>query len=581
MSDRSPTSLWSLLVRYVRPQWPKAALLAVLLLLGIGLELVNPQILRRFIDATRTSGTAQTLSTLAILFIGVALINQVFTVAVKYLSEDVGLTATNLLRADLTLHCLQLDMTFHTRYTPGELIERIDGDTSALANFFSQFVIQLGGSVLLLIGLIVVVSRELWQVGVLLGGFIVLTFLVVFFMQRVTQEAIVAERQATAEIYGFVEERLVGLRDIRSSGAQGYVIRRFVQLARTFYHSYIKGQFLFGLTLDMVSTLFFLVKIASLALGAYLLFRQQITIGTVVLLYSYSEMLERPMTQIMEQVGDFQKASASITRIQALYNLRSAIQEHAADRLPDGALAVEFQQVTFNYHADEPIIKNVSFELAPGTVLGILGRTGSGKTTISRLLFRLYEPDSGRIRLGGKDLHSVALADLRQRISLVTQDVQLFHATVRDNLTFFDHSFSDQQILQVFHELGLWDWYQTLPQGLDTHLASGNDLSAGEAQLLALTRAFLKNPGLVILDEASSRLDPVTEQRIERALRRLLEHRTAIIIAHRLATIEQVDEIMILHDGMIQEYGRREHLQHDPGSRFSEITRTSLEKTPV
>jgi ATP-binding cassette, subfamily B, bacterial len=212
-------------------------------------------------------------------------------------------------------------------------------------------------------------------------------------------------------------------------------------------------------------------------------------------------------------------------------------------------------------------------------VLGLLGRTGSGKTTLARLVFRLYDPVEGCVLLDHADIRQAHLGELRKRVALVTQDVQLFEATVRDNLTFFDHSISDERIRAVIAELGLEDWYSELPAGLDTRLEQGShSLSAGEAQLLALTRVFLRNPGLVILDEASSRLDPATEQRLERAIDRLLKGRTAIIIAHRLGTVHRADQVMILEDGQMCEYGERLDLASDPASRFYQLLQTGLEE---
>jgi ATP-binding cassette, subfamily B, bacterial len=228
------------------------------------------------------------------------------------------------------------------------------------------------------------------------------------------------------------------------------------------------------------------------------------------------------------------------------------------------------------------VLDRVSFQIRPGQVLGILGRTGSGKTTITRLLLRLYDVQAGRIRIGGIDIRDTRRADLRRRIGMVTQDVQIFHASVRDNLAFFDPTISDERILAALDDMGLTEWYRSLPRGLDTLLATGEfGLSAGEAQLLAFTRVFLKDPGLVILDEASSRLDPVTQSRIEQAVDKLLANRSGIVIAHRLATVERADEILILEQGQIREYGQRAALLNDPDSRFSELLRVGIDEVLV
>jgi ATP-binding cassette subfamily B protein len=230
----------------------------------------------------------------------------------------------------------------------------------------------------------------------------------------------------------------------------------------------------------------------------------------------------------------------------------------------------------------EIVLHDLTFELRAGAVLGLLGRTGSGKTTLTRLIFRLYDPDQGGVYLGRDgarltDVRKVPLAHLRKRVGMVTQNIQLYQATVRDNLTFFDRTIADERILGVLKDLGLYEWYESLPSGLDTELESdGGGLSAGEAQLLAFTRIFLQDPGLVILDEASSRLDPATEHLIERAVDALLRDRTAIVIAHRLGTVQRADDILILEEGHVRECGDREALAMDPTSRFYSLLQTGM-----
>jgi len=348
-------------------------------------------------------------------------------------------------------------------------------------------------------------------------------------------------------------------------------------------------------------------------LGAFLYQRGISTIGTVYIISYYSGMLMMPIQRITRQLEDLQRAAAGIKRIQDLFVIERQIRENPLTdkRLADGALAVHFDHVSFGYDdalpgetspsAPEPgegiqeeaprpiVLHDLSFHLKPGEVLGLLGRTGSGKTTLTRLLFRLYDPDSGEVRLGVPDrenglldVREVTLADLRQRIGMVTQNIQLFHATVRDNLTFFNRGIPDEKVRHAIDELGLGEWLSQLPKGLDTELESGGGgLSAGEAQMLAFTRIFLQDPGLVILDEASSRLDPATEHLIERAVDRLTQNRTAIVIAHRLGTVERADDIMILEDGHIREYGEREALARDPSSRFYSLLQTGMEEVLV
>jgi ATP-binding cassette subfamily B protein len=240
---------------------------------------------------------------------------------------------------------------------------------------------------------------------------------------------------------------------------------------------------------------------------------------------------------------------------------------------------VSFDGVHFAYAENEPVLQEVSFTIEPGRVLGLLGRTGSGKTTIARLLLRLYDAEQGEIALSGIAPQRATLREVRQRVGMVTQNVELFRASVRDNLTLFSPSISDAQLYRVLDDLGLSEWLASLPDGLDTELAAGGaDLSAGQAQLLAFARVFMGDPGLVILDEASSRLDPATERLIERSVDKLLEGRTAIVIAHRLATVQRADEILILDQGHVIEHGPRAALAGDPGSHFARLLRTGLEE---
>lgn len=329
---------------------------------------------------------------------------------------------------------------------------------------------------------------------------------------------------------------------------------------------------------NTLGVLFALATALALGLGGWLALRGSITIGAVALIYAYTTTLFGPLSRISQEVENLQGAEAGILRVDELLRARSALQD-GTEGLPAGVPAVEFSGVTFGYDPAHPVLHDLSFRLAAGRTLGLLGRTGSGKTTVTRLLLRLYDPQSGTIRLGDQDLRVVRQVDLRRRVGIVTQDIQLFGATLRDNLTFFDPDIPDGQILAVLDELGLGAWRRALPAGLATVLLpGGGGLSAGEAQLLTFARVFLADPGLVILDEASSRLDPVTERRIARAVDRLLVGRTAIIIAHRLATVQRVDEIVILDDGRIREHGARAALAADPTSTFARLLRAGLEK---
>ena len=476
-------------------------------------------------------------------------------------------------------------MSFHKAHTPGELVERIDGDVSTLARFFSELAIRLLSNGLLAAGILAVVSFEDWRAGVVSAGYIAGTALALRGVQRSSTAAWRASRQVESELYGYLGERLGAMEEIRGNGAEPYVLAGLHGLNRRILRAWRRAKMVQGLSQALEAAVYLAALVAILAIGGTQYLRGGMTIGTIYLLVAYAARLRMPLIQIRQQVDNLQQAGASIARVSALFDEQPGVVEAPQASLPPGALGVSFDGVTFRYDdgpagdGQQAAVQAVSFDLAPGSVLGLLGRTGSGKTTLTRLLFRLYDPEEGAIRLGGADLRDVGLSELRGRVGLVTQDVQLFQGTVRDNVRLFNSRVSDREIVEAFRELGLWEWYRALPRGLDTPLQSGgHNLSAGEAQLLAFARVTLKDPGLIVLDEASSRLDPVTERLLEGAIDRLLRGRTAIVIAHRLATVERADEIMVLEGGQVIEHGPRAALARDPASRFRSLLRAGLQE---
>ncbi len=567
----------ALLSQYLKPQWTRVTLLVIFMFVWTGIDVLNPQIIRYFIDTAEAGGTTRSLVIAGCAFFAIGFLGQVLMLVNTYLGQDIGWRATNWMRGDLAHHCLQLDMSFHHEHTPGEMVERVDGDTAALSNFFSQFIVQVAGSLLRLGGILIVLTFEDWRIGIALAGFVAISILVYNLTRNIAVPVYTAEREGYSRLFGFLEERLTGIEDLRTNGGIGYTLDRFYDVNRDVYGRAVKAHVM-GEVLQTISGVLFALGVAlAMGMGIYLYQINVFTIGTVYLVIHYTAMLRHPLITISRQINELQRATAGFKRIEELYRITPSIAD-GTERLPEsGALGIEFDRVTFGYTEDESVLKDVSFQLQPGKSLGLLGRTGSGKTTITRLLFRFYEINNGRIRVEGQPIERILLDDLRNRIGVVTQDVQLFNATVRENLTLFDAEITDERILSVVEELGLSEWYQSLPNGLDTFL-EGAGFSAGEAQLLAFARVFLKDPQIVILDEPSSRLDPATEQRIDSAVRRLLEGRTSIIIAHRLGTVQQVDEIMVLADGEIREHGERNRLVQDPDSVFSQLLKTGLEE---
>jgi ABC-type multidrug transport system fused ATPase/permease subunit len=563
--------------------------MAVLLLASTGVSLAVPQIVRAFIDAALAGADQALLGRTAIVFLVAILVRTALGLLANYSSQRVAWTATNALRIDLAAHLVRLDLGFHKAHSPGELIERVDGDVDALAAFFSSFVVHLIGSVLLLVGILVAITVEDVVLGVLFVAFSLLSVALLSWVHRFAPPHWRADRECSAEFYGFLGEALTATEDLRACGAVEYAVRRFVSHLRDWRPIRLRAS-LWGMIWMANAAALGIGHALARGLGGPMVQAGTLSLGTMYMIAHYIEwVVWGPIQTFQYQLQGLQHAQASIVRVQELLDTTSALGEGTATP-PPGALSIAFDRVSFGYEdANGPmpqpttpfpndlVLQDLSFSLAPGRVLGLLGRTGSGKTTIARLLFRFYDPQRGAIRLGGVDLRQLEVAALRARIGLVTQDVQLFQASLRDNLTFFDPQVPDEDLIGTLEALGLEQWLERLPQGLDSPISS-EALSAGEAQLVALARVFLKDPDLVILDEASSRLDPATEALLGRALDRLLRGRSAVIIAHRLATVARADDILILERGRAAEHGPRKQLAADEDSRFARLLRTGLEE---
>lgn len=619
------------LARYLSPLWRNVLLLTFLMFLSIVLQLLIPQFMARFIDSVQAAQPLAKLTRFALAYLGVALFQQAANTLATYVAENLGWRATNSLRNDLARHSLRLDLTFHNLHSPGEMIERIDGDVTALSEFFSRFVVQVAGNIFLAIGILIALFGVDWRVGLSITLFAMVTFIILLRFRNLAVPAYVEERKASADLFGFLEEHLTGIEDIKANGAIHYVLNKFTRYMQALLKKSLQAALYTNFLLNIMFIAFAVGNALAFSIGASLFYQQTITLGVVYLIFQYTSLLERPVEDLARQLGQFQKAGASIQRVKELLAEKSSLIDSPAyhsntthpydvpDDLRKRAFGLIFEEVCFAYHdqldpngktekqsevgigvantphsPSEVVLDQLNLNLEPGKVLGLLGRTGSGKTSLIRLIFRFYDPDSGSVRIywedsanhgvpagSGRierDLREIPLNQLRGMMGVIPQNVQLFDASIRSNLTFFREGITDDQILWAIEELGLMSWFRNLPAGLDTRLESGGSgLSAGQAQLLAFTRVFLRNPKLIILDEASSRLDPATERLIEVAVERLLKDRTAIIVAHRLATVLRADQLLILEAGRVLEAGSRAALASDPNSNFSRLLKAGLD----
>ena len=551
------------------------ALLFALILGGIGLQLWSPVFIRDFLDQAQGGQSEQVLIQIALGFIAINLISQVFTLLSGYLSDAIGWDATNRLREDLVSHCLSLDLTFHRSKTSGEMIERIDGDARLLSTLFSRFIIDVLGNGLLVLGILVILMRVDWRVGICVSAFIAGAFWVLTRLHGLGRTHWSSVRQGDTKFFGLVSEALGAAEDLRANQATGYVLNRTYKLFREWLSAFQRAYLAASISTTAPSLFFAAGQAVALFMAAAAHEGLGMSLGTAYLVFSYTSLLTQPVERLREQILGLQQAEVALGRVQELFAQEPSVREHPESvNLPTGALSVQMVGVDFAYQPDQEFaLKNIHLEIRADRTLGIVGRTGSGKSTLARLLARLYDPTRGRIHLSGVELSRVRLSDLRQRVVVVSQDVRLFEATVRENMTLFDAEIGDEALLKTLEALGLSSWVQSLPLGLDTPIRPGA-LSAGEAQLFAFTRAFLKNPGLVILDEISSRLDPATEALLNKAIAGLLRGRTVLIIAHRLHTLDWADDILVMGEGRILEHGSRQALAADSDSLFARLLGT-------
>ncbi len=579
----SPPAHPRLLAAYLRPERHRVAGLVGLLVAAMLLPVAGPVLIGRFVDDAAAGRPVSALVRLALAFLAVALAADGLQLLVTWLSVRLAWRVGNRIRGDLAAHALDLELAWHGEHSPGLLIERIDGDIEAVTRFSSTAVLDLLGNAVLLVGVFAVSLFIDWRAGLLLGAAVLVASALMAWLRHVAVPAHDAEREVNGRLYGDLEERLGGLEDLRANGAGHYALHRLHEHSSRWWHAARHASYRGEGAWAAAGSAFSVGSVLTLGLGVFLQRSGQVSLGSVLVLFRFSQLIRQPLERIAEQLSEFQKAAAGIRRAGRLLATRATIVDGPGASLPDGPLAVDIDHVRFAYGDGRTVLHDLDLHLAPGTVLGVVGRTGSGKTTLGRLLLRFWDVTDGCVRVGGVDVRRTTAAELRRRVGVVTQEVELLRASVRDNLTVLGAvPADDDRLIEALGEVGLGPWLAGLPHGLDTVLEGTNTLSAGEAQLLAFARVFLAGPGLVVLDEASSRLDPATEARITAATDRLLSGRTVVVIAHRLATLERVDEILVLDHGRVLEHGSRVDLAADPASRYAALLATSSgpERTP-
>ena len=570
------------LLALIRPEAGRWVALGVMVAAGSALALAGPLVVRAIVDRATDGSTAGALRNLALLFLAIVIAAQVVQVLVARWATATAWSTTNDIRLRITRHVLGLDHEFHRRHTPGELIQRVDGDVTSVSDFLSQVLPKAVGAVFVVAGTIAVLSVIDWRVGIGMVLYVAAAFTAVVLNRHRSIREASDEMGSYARLYGGIEERLNAAEDLRSSGAGDHAMWRFVEDSGEAIRSSVRREHAFLSMWWAVQGAVVAGTALSLVASGLLVSNGVISIGTAFLLFQYVLLISRPLEEVVHELETVQKANGAMVRVVDLLALQPSIVD-TGSRLPaPGALAVGFEGVSFDY-ADEvtdeqdqpPVLDGVDVTIPAGRSVGIVGRTGSGKTTFSRLVLRLVEATAGQVTLGGIPIADIPLDELRRRVALVPQEVELFGGTVRDNVTLFDPEPSDDEVVAALRAVGL---DALALGGIDRALgAGGAGLSAGEAQLLAMARVWLHRPDLVVLDEATARVDPETEARLEAAVRELRRGRTTLIIAHRLSTLREVDEIMVFDHGRLIEHGDRTLLATSD-SRFRRLLELALEE---
>ncbi len=481
--------------------------------------------------------------------------------------QAVGQRLTARIRDDLFQHAISLSLRFHDGMPVGKLLTRLTSDVDALAEVFGSGAVGVLGD---LVSLVVIATTMLmieWRLGLMLLLTQVPVTLSVLWLQRRYRKANYRVREELSQLNADFQENLQGLEVVQMYRREKVNSARFLRTG-TAYRSAVNGTIFFD---SSISALLEWVALGAVALvlaaGGWMVTGGAMGLGTLTTFILYSQRLFDPLRQLAERFTQIQGGLTAVERIGELMEQPLEIEEapDAMPMAPGGAGEVIFENVSFSYRPDEPILRNLSFRIAPGEHVALVGPTGSGKSTIIRLLCRLYEPQQGRILVDGRDIRTIPMADLRRTLGVVLQDTFLFSGNVADNLR-LNEAVSDQDLEQVCRDLGLEDLLSRLPNGLDTELRErGGNLSSGERQLLAVARVAIRNPTVLVMDEATAFMDPSTEATLQADLDRILQKRTAVVIAHRLATVEASDRILVLRRGELIEEGTHLELRARDG----------------
>jgi ATP-binding cassette, subfamily B, multidrug efflux pump len=565
------------LLTYMRPYRLRIAVSLAFLLAQSGLQVLGPLLTRTAVDryVAPTGGPAPTLisgylpanaadglARIALLYLVVLIAGFVCSFAQTYLMQYTGQLAMFDLRRQLMRHLQDLDLTFYDRNPVGRMVTRVTSDVDVLNDLFASGLVTILGDVLVLVFILCIMySFSPLLTGIMLTAMPFVILATALFRRTVTQ-SYRRIRVAIARINAYLQEHITGIVVLQLFNREARSEREFADVNRQHLLAFKDTITAYGWFYPVVEFISMLALASILTYGGFRVQSHALSLGIVAAFLQYGLRFFRPIQDLSEKYNILQAAMASAERIFKLLDTPPEVVAPAAPQAAPAAIApIEFEHVWFAYQGEDWVLRDVSFTIAPGETVAVVGHTGAGKTTIISLLLRFYDVQKGSIRIGGTDIRGFDPLDLRRMFGVVLQDPYLFTGTLAENIRLGTDGIHDDQVAAAAEQVNLIDFIRGLPDGFDHSVRErGSGLSTGQKQLISFARALAHNPRYLILDEATSSVDTETEFRVRDALNRMVEGRTSVVIAHRLSTIQRADRILVMHKGKLRESGTHQEL---------------------